>query len=255
MANETSNAEPANASGSGNTLSLSLPTDFMGGGNGLNLSFNFGGNGTTIANSAYNFLNNSFANQQSFLGNSINGTQQFLSNQVAPLLNVTQSLGQTFNTMMPDIVHNLFGAATQANQVSEQISANATAASEAASQASIAESNKASGGGGLCFITTAVCETMMLSDDCHVLTTLRHFRDTYMMEDADKQTLVKLYYDMAPGYVKKISARSDAWRIYARMYTHFIVPAVDSIESGDNAEALALYVALVSYARSKANER
>lgn len=239
--------QPAN-----NNISLSLPTDFLtGSGGGLNLNFNLGGNGTTIANSAYNFLNGSFATADQFLGNSIAGTQNYIGTLAAPGLLTAASLNATFNNLMPNIIGNLFGAATQANTVSEQISANSTAASEAASQASIAESQKASKG-GKCFITTAVCETLDLEDDNAILNKLRHFRDTYMMLSPQRKSLVHHYYCVAPGYVAKIKRRKDSAAIFSRIYRLFIIPAIEAINSGDHDEAFAIYSAMVEYTYWKA---
>lgn len=247
--------ETATAAG-GNVLSVSLPTDFLtgSGNNGLNLNFNFGGNASTIADSAYSFLNNSFNNDQAFLGGAITATQGFVNANTAPLQSVVYGLGSTFNSLMPSIVGGLFGAAQNANTVSEQISANSTAASEQASQASIAESKKASGGGGLCFITTAVCGSLNLPDDCRELRALRDFRDTYMRGDVEREAQVKLYYAVAPTYVRRLDARHDAKLIYARMYSRFILPALHAIDAGDLPEAYAIYCALVEYTRAKSHE-
>lgn len=252
MVDSTTTTNAAN----GNVLSVSLPTDFLtgAGNNGLNLNFNFGGNATTIADSAFNFLNTSFNNDKSFLGGAIVSTQNFVASQTAPALSAVYGLGQTFTKQMPSIVGNLFDAAQNANAVSEQISANATAASEAASQASIAESNKASGGGGLCFITTAVCNSLSLPDDCRELQTLRKFRDGYMMVHPDRRIMVSVYYQVAPQFVRLINKKENAEVIYSRMLSLFIHPALTAIDHGDNAEAMALYCALVEYARVHAHE-
>lgn len=255
MADASTTTTSTTGSGS-NSLSLSLPTDFLtgAGNNGLNLNFNFGGNASTIADSAYSFLNTSFGNTQQFLGQSVSGTQQFLQNQVAPIVGVAANLGATFNNLMPGMIGGLYQASINANTVSEQISANATAASEAASQASIAESKKASGGGGLCFITTAVCGTLNLPDDCRELMTLRAFRDGYMHATPEREALVKLYYAVAPRYVERINQRPDSERVYARMYSLFILPAMHALEANDAPEAFALYCALVEYARAVSHE-
>lgn len=253
---DSTNKASTSAAGSSNTLSVSLPTDFLtgAGNNGLNLNFNFGGNASTIADSAYNFLNASFNNDQSFLGGAIVSTQNFVNSQTAPALSAVYSLGQSFTQQMPSIINNLFGAAVNANTVSEQISANSTAASEAASQASIAESNKASGGGGLCFITTAVCNSLGLPDDCRELQTLRKFRDEYMRADPDRRLMVSVYYQVAPKFVRLINKKENADAVYSRMLSLFIHPALDAIERGDNAEAMAIYCALLEYARVHAHE-
>lgn len=238
---------------SSNAISLSLPTDFItgAGNNGLNVHFNFGGNASTIADSAYNFLNTSFNSDKAFLGGAIVSTQNYVSSQTAPLLSTAQNLGTTFTQHMPDIIANLFGAAQNANQVSEQISANSTAASLAASQASIAESNNANQGGG-CFITTAACIRMGRPDDCWELELLRRFRDERMKKTEQGSLMVETYYLIAPGYVSSINKREDAYDIYFRMYDSFIIPAANAVDMGDDNEALALYRALVEYARVKA---
>lgn len=238
-----------------NNLSLTLPTDFLtGSGGALNLNFNLGGNGTTIADSAYNFLNGSFANSNQFLGSSIAGTQSFIGTLAAPGLFTAANLGAQFTNMMPAIIGNLFGAAHDANVVSEQISANSTAASEKASEASIAESSKASGGGGMCFITTAICETFHELDDCRTLQMFRGFRDGYMQENADRKQMVADYYACAPAYVEAINKRDDAPLVYRRMALYMLIPALGCIEAGDNNGALAFYSALVEYARVMAHE-
>lgn len=236
-----------------NSLNVSLPTDFItgSGNNGLNVHFNFGGNASTIADSAYSFLNSSFNSDKAFLGGAIVSTQNFVAGQTAPLLNTAQNLGSTFTQHMPDILANLFGAAQNANAVSLAISSNATAASESASQASIAESNNANSGGG-CFITTAVVEHMNGTDDCGVLMELRKFRDSYMQETDARRLMVEAYYALAPGYVELINKRDDFNSVYLKMYSYFIWPAAQAAYEGNHNEALALYCALVEYARVKA---
>lgn len=105
-----------------------------------------------------------------------------------------------------------------------------------------------------CFITTAACESRNMADDCHVLQTLRHFRDTFMQSEHSGRELVAEYYEVAPGIVEKIKADyPDNWaHIFGMLFDKFILPAVDAIESGDNEKALQLYVALFVVAKTAA---
>ena len=51
----------------------------------------------------------------------------------------------------------------------------------------------------LCYITTAVCKTHNKPDDCYELTTLRGYRDTYLMKTETGREIVEEYYNVAPG--------------------------------------------------------
>lgn len=105
-----------------------------------------------------------------------------------------------------------------------------------------------------CFITTAACESRNMADDCHVLQTLRHFRDTFMSSDAESRAMVAEYYDVAPAIVDKIKRDyPESWNhIFGMLFDKFIIPAVAAIEAGDNEKALQLYVALFVVAKTAA---
>jgi hypothetical protein len=75
-----------------------------------------------------------------------------------------------------------------------------------------------------------------------------------MKTDPDRAVMVKVYYQVAPQFVALIDKKPNAKLIYRHMFDHFIVPAVCAIDRGDNAEAMALYCALVEYARVHAHE-
>lgn len=107
---------------------------------------------------------------------------------------------------------------------------------------------------GGCFITTAACESRAMADDCHVLQTLRHFRDTFMKSDSDGRAMVAEYYEVAPYIVEKIKRDyPDSWaKIFGSLFDKFILPAVEAIENGDNEKALRLYVALFVVAKTAA---
>lgn len=237
-----------------NNLSVSLPTDFLtGSGSGLNLNFNFGGNADAIASGAYTFVNAGLSNANAFLGNSITTTQNFIAASAAPTNTAVSSITAKMQSLLPQMLSNLFTTANTAYGTESSIATSAFQAQQAIAQASIASSNKSASSGGFCFITTAVCETLDLADDCDYLTVLREFRDTYMTRTPERKALVKLYYALAPPFVTAIKRRHDSALVFERMLHLFIEPAVHAIARGDDDDAFALYCALVEYARHKAN--
>jgi hypothetical protein len=99
-----------------------------------------------------------------------------------------------------------------------------------------------------CFITTAVARAEGKADDCHELTTLRWFRDSYMLATPARATKVETYYRIAPGIVRRLDARPDAPELYAYLRETFIAPALAAIASGDFPLADATYSSMVAWA-------
>lgn len=94
--------------------------------------------------------------------------------------------------------------------------------------------------GGLCFITTAVCNHRGLEDDCRELEILRKFRDEYLLNKPEGNELVKEYYRVAPEIAEKITHPDDlqyAWNT--------IQKCVLLIESNANNEAIDEYKKMV----------
>lgn len=117
---------------------------------------------------------------------------------------------------------------------------------------SVVGSNQAggSGGGGFCFITTAICEREGLADDCEILTAFREFRDTFMQQtESDKET-VREYYRIAPGILSKIRARKDGGESLEMLRVHFLLPAFNAIKANDFERARTLYIAMVVVAKT-----
>lgn len=92
-----------------------------------------------------------------------------------------------------------------------------------------------------CYLTTACVEAQGLADDCHELTVLRHFRDTYMRGIPGGEALIEAYYDTAPILLAHLRAEPDASEQLDAMYRR-IVGVVETIEAGRNAEALSAYM-------------
>ena len=110
-------------------------------------------------------------------------------------------------------------------------------------QKGIPYDNSSSKGG--CFITTAVCNSMNLPDDCYELTTFRKFRDTYMMENDDKRNDVSEYYEIAPKICESINKLYNSNAIYRSILCDYLMPVLHEIEAGNNQRAYDLYKMMV----------
>lgn len=80
-----------------------------------------------------------------------------------------------------------------------------------------------------CFLTTACVKIMGKPDDCIELTTLRHFRDTHLLNSAEGKALVKEYYHIAPKIIEQISLRKEQEEVYKDIYLNMIIPTIDAI--------------------------
>lgn len=89
-----------------------------------------------------------------------------------------------------------------------------------------------------CYITTACCEVMGLTDDCEVLTNLRWLRDNYMASLPGAAELINLYYQTAPKILEKISKEA-----LKALFSKAIKPASDLVKAGDYQAAFELYTA------------
>lgn len=98
---------------------------------------------------------------------------------------------------------------------------------------------------GPCFITTAVCSNFGLPDDNPILNTLRHFRDTYMMEDKKKIDEVGIYYEVAPSIVDAIEKKPNKNEIYRKIALENIMPTYELILQNRFEEAYISYKKLV----------
>ncbi len=98
---------------------------------------------------------------------------------------------------------------------------------------------------GLCYITTAVCESQNKPDPCYELTMLRDYRDGYLLQSDGGKELVEEYYDIAPTIVNRINRQSDAKEIYQDIYDTYLSRCVSLIENGKNEECRRVYTDMV----------
>ena len=98
---------------------------------------------------------------------------------------------------------------------------------------------------GLCFITTAVCQSRGLPDDCAELTAFRAFRDGYLRACPDGEALIEEYYRIAPGIVSCIDVCSDRAAKYAAIRDTWLSPCYRDLLAGRLEPCKARYVDMV----------
>ncbi len=108
-----------------------------------------------------------------------------------------------------------------------------------------------SGGGGFCFITTAVCEYLHKPDDCYELTTLREFRDNWLAVQPSGETVIKEYYQVAPQIVTALNVSADKDSVYNELWTNYISPCITLIELKAYVACRDLYMEMVNDLKSK----
>lgn len=97
----------------------------------------------------------------------------------------------------------------------------------------------------LCYITTAVCETLGKGDDCYELTLLRHYRDYFLLNQSDGEEVINEYYNIAPTIVKRINKLSNSNEIYKAVWDDYLNPCVKLIEDNKNMECKDVYYKMV----------
>jgi len=83
----------------------------------------------------------------------------------------------------------------------------------------------------LCYVTTAVCESIGKEPGCYELQVLKNYRDGYLETLPDGHALVEEYYDIAPTIVKRIEKQGNRDEIYRGLYQNYIMPCIQDIEN------------------------
>ena len=108
-----------------------------------------------------------------------------------------------------------------------------------------ADLNPKDSSAGSCFITTATCKSKNLPDDCHELTTLRAFRDSFMKKDPDMRKEVEEYYEIAPVICSNIDKLENSDEIYDSIRNTYLNDAVSAVENNQLQEAHDIYKKMV----------
>ena len=104
-----------------------------------------------------------------------------------------------------------------------------------------------SGGGGGCYITTAVCKEFNKSDDCYELTLLRKFRDEWLINQIDGNDLIRKYYETAPSIVEKIDLLNNSREIYTYLNDEYICKCIKYIEENEYEKCKIKYIEMMDY--------
>lgn len=92
-----------------------------------------------------------------------------------------------------------------------------------------------------CFLTSACCAVLGLTDDCWELATLRRFRDGYMQGFAEGRADIGRYYAEAPAIAQGLVSSAEGRRRLLGLYWRTILPAVVLARLGLNRTAHAVY--------------
>lgn len=103
----------------------------------------------------------------------------------------------------------------------------------------------------LCYITTAVCESLGKGPDCRELQLLKDYRDQYMSATKEGRALVEAYYDIAPTIVKRINRQPDRDQIYQKLYQEYLLPCIDQIKAQEYEACKAGYQEMVLALKEK----
>jgi len=95
-----------------------------------------------------------------------------------------------------------------------------------------------------CFITTACCEVLDLSDDCFELRTLRHYRDQVLTVMPGGNAAVAAYYLVAPSILQRLPRDERARRLLS-LYARFILPSAIAARFGLNRLAYRRYARMM----------
>jgi hypothetical protein len=87
-----------------------------------------------------------------------------------------------------------------------------------------------------CYITSAVCSYKGLPDDCYELTTLRSFRDEYLLARAYGRDLVERYYRTAPLVARQLTSADDFEKLWV-----MVTQCVKAIEQKKPGLAVHIY--------------
>lgn len=97
----------------------------------------------------------------------------------------------------------------------------------------------------LCYVTSAVCESLGKPEDCYELKLLKHYRDGYLSSQPDGEALIEEYYNIAPTIVKRINKKENAKEIYQNIFEEYISPCIHNIETEDNEACKQIYTDMI----------
>jgi hypothetical protein len=95
-----------------------------------------------------------------------------------------------------------------------------------------------------CFITTACCEVLGLTDDCFELNALRHYRDRVLAGMPGGKDDIALYRRIAPSILERLPEQQRVPRLLS-VHARFILPSAMAARLGRNRLAYRLYARMM----------
>lgn len=217
---------------------------------GFSLNFNLP-DVNTVINQAYDFHKSNSVRNFAFLRDTSVMTGQYLNAQIQPVIDATMKQISTNDGNMQNIFNQASDLSYKHLNYSREVTNKSLDYSREISLRSIeaqrAAQSQTAKSGGMCFITTAVCQYFQLADDCEELQTLRRFRDEYMLPNPDLAPFVAEYYSLAPTVDTALANHPDKDAIYANIF-YMIKAAVLAAKNSDNELCVSLYCAVIQYA-------
>lgn len=103
----------------------------------------------------------------------------------------------------------------------------------------------------LCYITTAVCESLGKTDDCYELSVFRNYRDSYLAKQPEGMEMIYEYYDIAPTIVNRVNKMDNRKDIYGFIWNEYLKPCINLIEEDRNEECKEMYSNMVRFLQKK----
>ena len=95
-----------------------------------------------------------------------------------------------------------------------------------------------------CFLTTACCEIVGLSDDCFELRTLRRYRDRVLTTMPGGHAALAAYYLVAPSILERLPQEERARQLLS-VYMRHVLPSAVAARLGFNRLAYSLYARMM----------
>ncbi len=97
----------------------------------------------------------------------------------------------------------------------------------------------------LCYVTTAVCDSLGKDENCYELKLLKKYRDEYLCNQPDGEELINEYYNIAPTIVNRINKKDNAVEIFQSIFQTYINPCIQDIEANDNEACKQTYIKMI----------
>ncbi len=97
----------------------------------------------------------------------------------------------------------------------------------------------------LCFITTAVCDSLGKGDDCEELNTFRRFRDSWLAKTELGEAKINEYYLFAPMIVRAIDQSENKEAVYRNIWDEHLSPCLNMIREGNPRKCAEEYESMV----------